>query len=158
MLAEIGKGEFYPQDFVSTETFDGVYRQRQIACAQALYGAMGIARNDKPARLAAMLRNYAFFDAPQVAFIGMDKSFGYNNALDVGMFVQSLVTAMQLAGLGSCVQGALSHHSPIVRKFLNMDESIGILTGISFGYEAEAAANKARTDRAPVEDYLTIVE
>lgn len=158
LLAAASGGEFYPQDFASVESFQGELRECQIDCARALYDAMGVARNDKPARLAAMLRNYCFFDAPQVLFIGMDKSLGYNNALDVGIYVQNLVLALHAAGLGSCVQGALSHHSPLLRQFMAIPESVGILTGISFGYPAEAPANQARTQRAGSDRFLTVCE
>lgn len=158
LVSAVSQGEIYPQDFFSVENFSGLHRERQVDCARALYDAMGIERKDKTARLEAMLRNYAFFDAPQVVFIGMNKQFGYNNALDVGIYVQSLVSAIHAAGLGACVQGALAHHSPIVRKFLNMPEDVGLLTGISFGYPAQKPANNTRTNRAELNQVLTIVE
>lgn len=157
LRSAIGAGEMYPQDFPAVENFSGLYRERQIDCARALYDAMGIQRRDRPARLDAMLRNYSFFDAPQVIFIGMDKEFGYNNALDVGIYVQTLVLAMHAAGLGVCVQGALAHHAPLVRNFLNIDPEIGLLTGLSFGYPAQAPANTTHTARAPLTEVVTIV-
>ncbi|MDN3638870.1 nitroreductase [Simiduia curdlanivorans] len=158
LVTAVSQGEIYPQDFTSVENFSGLYRERQIDCARALYDAMGIERTDKPARLDAMLRNYAFFDAPQVLFIGMNKAFGYNNALDVGIYVQSLVLAMHAAGLGACVQGALAHHAPLVRQFVNMPDDVGLLTGISFGYPAPTPANSARTTRANFDEVVTVIE
>lgn len=158
VLAAIDAGEIYPQEFPAVEHFEGPLRQRQVDCARALYGAMGIARQDKSARWAAMRRNYAFFDAPQVAFIGMDKRLGFNNALDVGLYVQNLVLALHAAGLGACVQGALAHHAPIVRDCLGIDADCGLLTGVSFGFAAQAPANSARTVRAPLAEVLRVVE
>ena len=65
--------------------FSGVYRQRQVDCAVELYNNMGIARDDKPGRMRAQLRNFELFDAPHVVFIGMEREFGPTVALDVGM-------------------------------------------------------------------------
>jgi nitroreductase len=114
--------KFTHRIFCAVENFEGLHRQRQVACARSLYNAMGIARLDKAARWTALRRNYGFFDAPQEAFVSMDRRFGHNNTLDVGIYVQNLVLAIHAAGLGSCVQGALAHHVPIVRKWVGMGD------------------------------------
>lgn len=127
----------------------GVHRQRQVECAQALYGAMGIARDDKPGRLRATLRNFELFDAPHVCFIGMDRAFGTLMALDVGMYAQTLMLAMTAHGIASCAQGSMGYYPDDVRELFGIDDQTAILFGISFGYEDPAvAANQARTVRA----------
>lgn len=138
-------------DFYSK--FEGEYRQRQVDSAFALYDAMGIDRNDKPGRKKASLRNQQFFDAPHVAFIGMPKEFGAVNAVDVGIYLQTLMLVFSANGVACCPQLALSFYPQIVKPLLNIPEDIGIIVGVSFGYEdVSVAANTARTERAILRD------
>ena len=133
--------------------FNGVYRQRQVDCAVELYNNMGIARDDKPGRMRAQLRNFELFDAPHVVFIGMEREFGPTVALDVGMYIQSLMLAMTAYGVGSCAQGSMRYFPNDVREIFGEPASTAILVGISFGYEdPDVAANRTRVGRAPLAD------
>jgi len=133
--------------------FNGVYRQRQVDCAVELYNNMGIERDDKPGRMRAQLRNFELFDAPHVVFIGMEREFGPTVALDVGMYIQSLMLAMTAHGVGSCAQGSMRYFPNDVREIFGEPASTAILVGISFGYEdPEVAANRTRVGRAPLAD------
>ncbi|MBF5053714.1 oxidoreductase [Alcanivorax venustensis ISO4] len=133
--------------------FSGVYRQRQGDCAVELYNNMGIARDDKPGRMRAQLRNFELFDAPHVVFIGMEREFGPTVALDVGMYIQSLMLAMTAYGVGSCAQGSMRYFPNDVREIFGEPASTAILVGISFGYEdPDVAANRTRVGRAPLAD------
>ena len=76
---------------------------------------MGVARGDRVGRMKAMLRNFEFFDAPHVAYVCMAQSFGIGVALDVGMYVQTLMLAMQSRGISSCAQAALRAFPDVVR-------------------------------------------
>ncbi|QVL42389.1 MAG: nitroreductase [Alcanivorax sp.] len=133
--------------------FSGVYRQRQVDCAVELYNNMGIARDDKSGRMRAQLRNFELFDAPHVVFIGMEREFGPTVALDVGMYIQSLMLAMTAHGVGSCAQGSMRYFPNDVREVFGEPASTAILVGISFGYEdPDVAANRTRVGRAPLAD------
>ena len=57
----------------------------------ALYGALGIAREDKRARQMAMLRNWQFFGAPHVAIFTMDKYLDIMGAVDMGIYAAIVV-------------------------------------------------------------------
>ncbi|HEX5676927.1 MAG TPA: nitroreductase [Alcanivorax sp.] len=136
--------------------FSGVYRQRQVDCAVELYNNMGIDRDDKPGRMRAQLRNFELFDAPHVVFIGMEREFGPTVALDVGMYIQSLMLAMTAHGVGSCAQGSMRYFPNDVRDMFGEPASTAILVGISFGYEdPDVAANRTRVGRAPLADSVT---
>lgn len=133
--------------------FEGVYRQRQVDCAVELYNNMGIDRGDKPARQRAALRNFELFDAPHVVFIGMERAFGTTVAMDVGMYIQSLMLAMTAHGIGCCAQGSMRYYPNDVREVFGEPDSTMIMVGISFGYEdPEVAANRTRVARAPLAD------
>jgi hypothetical protein len=140
-------------DFSYVSKFEGVYRGRQIDCAAALYGEMDIARDDKAGRSRAALRNFEFFDAPHVAFLCMDRSFGATIAVDVGIYAQTLMLAMTAQGISSCAMGSLRSHPDLVRDAFELEESIGVVFGICFGYDdSEVKANNTRTARVPLDE------
>lgn len=88
--------------------FEGVFREHQFDAAAQLYGALGVERQDMAGRNDAYLRNFAFFDAPHVAFIFMPLPFDVRPATDCGMYAQTLMLAMVSRGIDSCAQGALT--------------------------------------------------
>jgi nitroreductase len=157
LLAELDGGSFgNPDDPI--DVFSEGYRTLQIECAVELYGAMGVGRDDHEGRLRGLRRNYEFFDAPQVMVIAMDQSFGLGVALDVGMYVQTLMLAMTSRGIASCAQASLRHYPHILRDELGIPAELRILCGLAFGYEDPAVpANKARQRRQPLENNVTFV-
>lgn len=151
MVEKAGNGVMINPDFEAMPTFEGDYRRRQVDCAVELYNNMGIARDDKAGRTRAVLRNFELFDAPHVVFIGMDRRFGVTVALDVGMYIQSLMLAMTAFGIGSCAQGSMRYYPDDVRELFDEPDSTAILCGISFGYEDVAVpANRTRIGRDPL--------
>ena len=133
--------------------YEGKHRERQFGSANALYSAMDIAREDKMKRNMAMLRNWAFFDAPHAAFFAMDKYLDIMGAVDIGIYAQTLAMLLQERGIACCMQGALGQFPEPVKEMLNIPEEQGILFGMSFGYEDKtAAANTARTERSELSE------
>lgn len=135
-------------DYPYRGDFEGEYRTRQVECAVALYSNMGIERGDKEGRMRAIIRNFEFFDAPYIAFLGMNPSFGTTVALDVGMYAQSLMLSMVAFGLHSCPMGTMRNYPDLVRESFDIQDDTKILFGISFGYEDKSVpANKTITSR-----------
>lgn len=135
----------------------GVYKERRIGAAVALFEATGVGRHDAEARARSMLRNYELFDAPHVAFFFMPPTFGLHGAADVGMYAQTLMLAMTAHGLGSCAQGALAHQAAFVKQALGVDPSLRCLFGLSFGTPDDAhPSTAARTDRAALGDTVVM--
>lgn len=133
--------------------YKGKHRERQFGSANALYSALGIAREDKMARNIAMLRNWQFFDAPHAAFFTMGLDMGVMGAVDLGIYAQTLALLLEENGIQCCMQGALGQFPDPVHEQLGIAEGQGILFGMSFGYADEThAANAARTDRAELDD------
>lgn len=145
-------------DHTRVDKFEGVYRKRQVDTAVALYGNMNIARDDNDGRRRASLRNFEFFDAPHAAFISMPKIFNESVAVDVGMYAQNLMLAMTAHGIGSCAQASVSRYPDIIREHFGLSDSLGVLMGISFGYEDPSVpANKTIVPRANIEDEVLFV-
>ncbi len=146
-----------PRPDVPMDTaYKGVFRQRQIGSAVALYGAMGIARDDHAGRRAAFLRNLDAFGAPHAAFVFLPEGFGLREASDLGGYAQTLMLAMASRGVASCAQGALSLWPDLVRDACGLGPGPQLIMGIAFGYEDPGhPANAARTDRAGRDEIVT---
>lgn len=152
MVENVENGVPIEPDYEHLPKFEGVYRQRQVDCAVELYNTMGIGRDDREGRARASLRNFELFDAPHVAFIGMEREFGVTVALDVGMYIQSLLLVMTAHGIGSCAQGSMRYYPSDVRELFGEPDSTAILCGISFGYEdGSVPANRTRVGRDPLD-------
>ena len=152
-LVDAAKSGAIHADVPLTQTYKGVYRERRIGAAVALFEATGVGRDDMAARQASFLRNFEMFDAPHAAFLFMPDYLGLREAADVGMYAQTLMLALADRGLGSCAQGALSHQMQVLREELDIEEGLICLFGISFGYpDLEHPSDAARTTRADLSE------
>ena len=151
MVENVTSGVDANPDYPYRRTFENEYRKRQVDCAVALYSSMDIGRDDKEGRMRASLRNFEFFDAPYIAFIGMNPAFGTTVAIDVGMWAQTLMLTLVSFGLHSCPMGTMRNYPDLVREAFQIKDETRILFGMSFGYEdVEVAANKTRTTREEI--------
>ena len=159
LMAELKEGKTPAPAFTPGDAdLDGVYKERQYACAADYYGTMGIERHEKDKRNALMLKNWQFFGAPHVGFISMPKTMGAVNALDIGIYLQSLMLLFVEYGLASCPQGALAFFPDPIHEIANIPEGNGILCGISFGYEDSAAQiNNVHMGRARLEETVNFI-
>ncbi|HQG29471.1 MAG TPA: nitroreductase family protein, partial [Candidatus Ozemobacteraceae bacterium] len=74
-------------------------------------------------------------------------------AVDLGIYAQTLMLLLTSRGVSSCAQGALGLYPTIIRDHLGLPETQRLIFGISFGYEDPAVdANRARVGRAGLED------
>lgn len=129
-------------------------RERRRATGFGLYAALGIGRDDRDKREAMYRRNFAFFDAPAVAFLFAHEALGAYSVLDAGVFLQSLLLAATAEGLGSCAQASLASYPHVVRRHFEVPDGYRLLCGISLGWPAEAPENRFRPDRMAVEELL----
>ncbi|WP_238367339.1 nitroreductase [Mesobacterium pallidum] len=142
-------------DLPLPEAYLGTYKDRRRTCGFQLYDAAGIARDDRQARAAQMMRNYVFFDAPQVAIVTTPRALGAYGALDCGAFVSAFMVAAEGRGVASIAQGAIAPYAPAVRRFLGISEDRLVLCAISFGYaDPDAPVNRFRTERASVDEVV----
>jgi nitroreductase len=132
------------------------YRQELGA---VVYGSMGIAREDKQGRAAAVMRNWEFFGAPVVAIICLHQDLGRADAMSVGMYVQTLLLALTARGLGSCCEVSLAAYPDIIRKELDIPPELAIICGVAIGYTDESfPTNHLHVERAPVEHNVAILD
>ena len=119
------------------------------------FEALGIDPNDQAKIRAGYLRNFQFFGAPCVVFVGLDKSLTPWSMFDLGLFVHGFLLALYAEGLGGCPQAMLTAYPDIVRKHLGISDNTKIAIGISLGYpDNNAAANKYRSQRMDIKEFV----
>lgn len=133
-------------------------RRRQVAAAQALYGALAIGREDRPGRDGQFERNFRFFDAPVALVVTIHRDFGSGGYMDLGMTLYGLMLAAQSQGLATCAIGAISSYPNLVRRSLQLDAQCAIVCGLALGYADPAApANQATTTRCDLNDFFRFI-
>lgn len=142
--------DYYPDTFVEP------YKGRRWRCGMQLYGALGIAADDKPARQRAMLRNFEFFGAPLGLFFYIDRAMAQGSWVDMGMFLQNVMLAARGVGLETCPQFALAMYPDVVARHVDAPAGHDLVCGLSMGYgDPDAPVNRYRTDRMAVDEFLT---
>lgn len=140
-------------DFAWPTGYSGAYQDRRRTCGFQLYEAVGIARDDKPARQEQSLRNFAFFDAPHVAIISSEAELGPYGAVDCGGFVTAFMLAATAQGVASIAQASVAAYAPVIRAHFDLPETRLIVCAISFGYaDVDHKANSFRTERAGLDE------
>ncbi|HEY9147759.1 MAG TPA: nitroreductase [Gammaproteobacteria bacterium] len=141
---------YYPQEWFEP------YKSRRKATGLALYGALGIGREDKAQQLEAWNNNYRFFGAPVGLLIFIERRMGQGSWIDLGMFVQNILLAAEEQGLSTCPQASLADHPDIVRQQLAIEDNWALACGVALGYaDNGAAVNGYRTPREPVEAFTS---
>ena len=134
------------------------YKSFSKKVGEQMYGSLGIAREDKEARWAQVLKNYEFFGAPAALFCFVDRQMGPPQWSDLGMFLQTFMLLAQEHGLDTCAQEIWSMKQESVSKFLNVDDDQMIFCGMAIGYkDQEAPINQFRTERQNIEDWCKII-
>jgi nitroreductase len=134
-------------------------RRRQVAAARALYGALGIAREDRSGRDQQFERNFRFFDAPVALLVTIDRDFGSGGYMDLGMGLYGLMLAAQAQGLATCAIGAMASYPGLIRRSLGIDDQETIVCGMAIGYtDAAAAVNATVTSRCALDEYFRVIE
>ena len=133
------------------------YRSRRFKCGEDLYASIGIARENKPARLMQFARNYEFFGAPVGLFFSIDRRMGADQWADVGMFMQNIMLLARAHGLHTCPQEAWAVWPKTVAEFLGMPAEHMLFCGMALGHGDESApVNSWRTERASLAEFATL--
>jgi nitroreductase len=133
-------------------------RRRQVAAAQALYGALGVARDDRSGRDAQFERNFRFFDAPVALIVVMPHNFGAGGYMDLGMTMYGLMLAAQAKGLSTCAIGALASYPNVIRQHLELAADSKVVCGMAMGYaDPLAPVNQTQTTRCELAEYFKVI-
>lgn len=135
------------------------YRTRRFDVGEAMYALLGLPREDKPARLAHLLRNFEFFGAPVGLFFTLDRRFDKPQWAHLGMFMQSIALVALERGLATCMQEAWATRARTVAAALGAPDSEQLYCGMALGYaDPDAPVNRLRSSRAALDDFVRFHE
>lgn len=144
--------KYYPDQFFEP------YLTRRRTVGFALYSLLGIGRRDVERMRAQHDRNFTFFDAPVGLIFTIDRRLNVGSWLDYGMFLQSIMIAARGRGLHTCPQAAFAPYHRQIRPLLGLADEEVVVCGMALGYEDESKPeNQLRSDRAPLEEFVTFV-
>ena len=136
---------------------DMPYRDRRFAVGEAMYGHVGIPREDRTARRLWFARNFRFFDAPAALFCTVERRMGPPQWSDLGMYLQTVMLLAVETGLATCPQECWAMYPETVTRELGTPPERMLFCGMAIGYEnVEEAANRLRSERAPEDEWLTM--
>ena len=150
----------HSREFRTGHAFEGVHRERQIGVAKQLFTAMGIARDDKDARLDWVLRGFRQFDAPVCVIITYDRDLADSDdtPFDCGAVANALINAAWSRGLGTVVNSQGIMQSPVVREHAGIADDQVIMKSIALGWPDESfPANAVVSTRKPVDEAAVFV-
>ena len=154
-VPESPKGE--PTEYhIYPEVLNSPYKDYRFQVGEDLYGALGIPREDRMARLMWFARNFQFFGAPVALFCSVARTMGPPQWSDMGMYLQTLMLLLREEGLDSCAQECFAIYPQTIGNFLSLPEDRMLFCGMSIGYADEGdKANQFQSRRAPLEAFAT---
>jgi nitroreductase len=144
-----------PPNFdVPFDTYEGIYKKRQVGLVVELFRLMEISREDNEKRTAWAERGYRIFDAPAAFILSVDKSLNSVRAYsDLGGLAQTICLAAMHYGLGTCINGQGILYSDVVRKFVDIPVNRLIFLCIAIGYpDWDFPANQINTERESLDN------
>ena len=148
------------REFRGHGAYVGEHRERQIEIAKQLFGAMGIAREDKEGRQDWVLRGFRQFDAPVSVVVTYDRSIhgGDVGPFDCGAVTNALVNAAWSRGLGCVINSQGIMQSPVVREHAGIAADQVIMICVAMGWPDDSfPANAVVSRRKSVEAAVTFV-
>ncbi|HEY8617412.1 nitroreductase [Phenylobacterium sp.] len=148
------------REFRTGPAFAGAHRERQVAVAKQLFGAMGIAREDAERRQDWVMRGFRQFDAPVCVIVTYDRALdgSDDSPFDCGAVTNALVNAAWSRGLGCVINSQGIMQSPVVREHAGIAADQVIMKAIALGWPDETfPANAVVSERKRVDEAATFV-
>lgn len=131
-------------------------RSWRYKLGEDMYALLGIAKDDKPARMKQLLNNIRFFGAPVGIIITGNMKLEMPQYLDVGIYLQSLMLLAREHGLHTAPQGWWRAWPDTAREHLDFPDDEHVLVGMGLGYgNPDAPVNDLRADRAELDELVT---
>ncbi|MEQ1725216.1 MAG: nitroreductase [Sphingopyxis sp.] len=144
-----------PEYVIYPDQLPDPWMARRHGVAHAMYAAMGIAREDRAARDAAMADNFTAFGAPVLLFVHCPRFMGPPQWADMGIWLQSVMLLLREAGLDSCPQEAWAMFGKTVRAAIGLDDDHILYCGLAIGWrDADAPVNGFDVPRAPIDEVV----
>jgi nitroreductase len=110
------------------------YYGRRFQVGADLYRAIGIPREDRPARYRQFARNFEFFGAPVGLIFTIDRNMGPPQWSDLGMYIQTVMLLARAYGLHTCSIEAWTHWHKTASAFLALPPEEMVFCGMALGH------------------------
>lgn len=131
----------------------GAYAERRFGVGEAMYAALGIAREDKDLRREQFADNFRAFGAPVLMLVHMPRYMGPPQWSDVGMWLQTIMLLLREEGLDSCAQEAWALYHRQIRECVAIPEDHIFFCGVAIGRrDPDAPVNTFPVARAPLSE------
>ena len=138
---------------------EDAYKERLHGISRGMFDALGIARDDGAARMAAMGRNATSFDAPAVMFVYFPRLMKEPQWSDTGMWLQTVALLLREEGLDSCYQEFMAYYANVIRDHIGLDhERYMFFCGMAIGYrDPDAPVNNFERERVPLDEQVKFI-
>ncbi|GGB64905.1 nitroreductase [Blastomonas aquatica] len=134
---------------------EGRYEAQRRAVGEAMFGALGIAREDGAGRVKQMMANWDSFGAPIQIFTYCRTYMGPPQWSDMGMWLQTVMLLLRDAGLDSCPQEIWAMYGSYMRELLGISDDYIFFTGMAVGYrDPEAPINRFPVPRVDLSEAI----
>lgn len=148
-----GRAAHAPEYHIYPPDLDGAYKQRRFGVGEDLYGALGIAREEKGKRLMWFAQNFRAFGAPVLMLVHTPRYMGPPQWSDIGMWLMTVMLLCREEGLDTCPQEAWAVYSPQIREVVAIPDDHIFFCGLAIGYrDPQAPVNNFPVQRAPLEE------
>jgi nitroreductase len=147
-------------DIPMPQVWPDAYLDRYKGLGKSVLGALGIAREDKEARLQHFVKMFRFFDAPATVLVAVDKALALEYAmLDAGIFLQTFCLLAHGRGLGTCILAAMVSYPEIARELFAVPPSKLFVMGAALGWpDPDAPVNCFERQRGSLDEFVRWVK
>jgi len=150
-----GRAAHAPEYDIYPPELTGAYEARRFGVGEALYAALGIAREDKRGRLMQFMDNFRAFGAPVLMLVHTPRTMGPPQWSDIGMWLQTVMLLLREEGLDSCAQEAWAVYQRQIRECVAIPQDHIFFCGLAIGHgDPQAAVNRFPVPRAPLEEAI----
>ncbi len=150
-----GRDGVKPEFAIYPPEVEDPYKARIGKVGEDMYGALGIPREDKQARLGWFKRNFEAFGAPALMLVHTPQYMGLPQWGDIGMWLQSIMLLAREEGIDTCPQESWANYAGAFREVVAIPKDHILYCGIAFGYRnPDAEVNAFPVDRASLDDVI----
>lgn len=153
--AVAARGERSAEYDIYPPALDGAYEERRVGVGEAMYEALGIARDDRKGRFAQFAENFRAFGAPVLMLVHTPRYMGPPQWSDIGMWLQTVMLLLREAGLDSCPQESWAMHTRQIRECVAIPDDHIFFCGLAIGHrDPQAPVNLFAVPRAALAEVV----
>ena len=134
------------------------YKQRLYELSASMFESLGIAREDKAGRAAAMGRNVVSFGAPVLLLCYFPRLMKEAQWSDIGMWLQTIMLLLRDEGLDSCPQEWMGVYGRTIKAHLGLSDDTLLFCGLAIGWrDPDHPVNNFERERVPLNEQVTFL-